>query len=131
MAKRPFPQRALAQPQPGLHRTMPFDVTAAGDNKPWPMAPIPGEFPFKDPPGQAHPPEGEPVPATPGKPPNGISLRSLLIEAAADLRGGIGADPAFHFIETRLAEIATMLPHAVEHSSGDLFRLLRTLNEII
>jgi hypothetical protein len=30
-----------------------------------------------------------------------------------------------------LSEIATVLPKAVENSSGDLFQLLRALNEVI
>jgi hypothetical protein len=104
MGKRPLPQRAM---------------NAAG--KPWPQAPKPAEEPWKDPPGQPDPDGG----------PKRASMRALLVEAAADLRGGIGADPAFHFIESRLSEIATVLPKAVENSTGDLVQLLRALNEVI
>ena len=94
--------------------------TAAGEF----LAPSakPGQEPWKDPPGQPDPDGG---------PKRGISMRILLTEAAADLRGGIGADPVFHFIESRLSEIATVLPKAVENCSGDLFQLLRALNEVI
>ena len=114
MPKRPLPARATAERPNIPHRT------AAGES--WPQAPKPGQEPWKDPPGQPDPDGG---------PKRGISMRALLTEAAADLRGGVGADPVFHFIESRLSEIATALPKAVENCSGDLFHLLRGLNEVI
>ena len=119
MARRPLPPRATVERTHSPHRQMPYDA-AAGES--WPQAPKPGQEPWKDPPGQPDPDGG---------PKRGISMRALLVEAAADLRGGIGADPVFHFIESRLSEIATVLPKAVENSSGDLFQLLRALNEVI
>ena len=121
MARRPLPARATAERPHGPHRQMPYEATAAGES--WPQAPKPGQEPWKDAPGQQPDPDGGPN--------RGISMRVLLAEAAADLRGGIGADPVFHFIESRLSEIATVLPKAVENSSGDLFQLLRALNEVI
>jgi len=121
MARRPLPARATAERPHGPHSQMPYEATAAGES--WPQAPKPGQEPWKDAPGQQPDPDGGPN--------RGISMRVLLAEAAADLRGGIGADPVFQFIESRLSEIATVLPKAVENSSGNLFQLLRALNEVI